>query len=183
MANIAQIVNVLQAMILTEGDKMLLTPTYHVFEMYKVHQDATRLPLELKSPEYSHGKDTIPAVSASASRDKAGKVHVSLVNVHPTAAVTVACELAGVAAKGATGRVLTGDKLDAHNTFADPDAVEPKAFDGAKLAGGKLSVELPGPVGSWCWNWRSDFCRRRLFVAKRVFGDTIPKLFVPLDLE
>jgi alpha-N-arabinofuranosidase len=143
MANIAQIVNVLQAMILTEGDKMVLTPSYHVFEMYKVHQDATRLPLELKSPEYSHGKDAIPAVSASASRDKAGKVHVSLVNVHPKEAVTVTCELPGVAAKKATGRVLTGDKLDAHNTFNDPDAVAPQAFDGAKLADGKLTVELP----------------------------------------
>ncbi|MBA4107019.1 MAG: alpha-N-arabinofuranosidase [Pirellula sp.] len=143
MANIAQIVNVLQAMILTEGEKMVLTPTYHVFEMYKVHQDATRLPLELKSPEYKHGKDAIPAVSASASRDKAGKVHVSLVNVHPTDAVTVTCELASVAATKATGRVLTGDKLDAHNTFDDLDAVTPKAFDGATLADGKLTVELP----------------------------------------
>src|SRR5690606_6815484 len=143
MANIAQIVNVLQAMILTEGEKMVLTPSYHVFEMYKVHQDATRLPLELKSPEYKQGNEAIPAVSASASRDKAGKVHVSLVNVHPAAAVMVTCDLAGVSAKSATGRVLTGDKLDAHNTFADPDAVEPRAFDGAKLADGKLSVELP----------------------------------------
>ena len=143
MANIAQIVNVLQAMILTEGEKMVLTPSYHVFEMYKVHQDATRLPLELKSPEYTHGKDAIPAVSASASRDKAGKVHVSLVNVHPKEAVTVTCELAGVAAKDLTGRVLTGDQLDAHNTFADPNVVEPRAFDGAKLADGKLTVELP----------------------------------------
>ena len=143
MANIAQIVNVLQSMILTEGEKMVLTPSYHVFEMYKVHQDATRLPLELKSPEYTHGKDAIPAVSASASRDKAGKVHVSLVNVHPKEAVTVACELAGVAAKGVTGRVLTGDQLDAHNTFAEPDAVEPRAFDGTKLADGKLTLELP----------------------------------------
>ncbi len=143
MANIAQMVNVLQAVILTDNEKMLLTPTYHVFEMYKVHQDATRLPLELKSPEYQHGKDVIPAVSASASRDKAGKVHVSLVNVHPTEAVTVTCELADVAATKATGRVLTGDKLDAHNTFDDLDAVTPRAFDGAKLADGKLTVALP----------------------------------------
>lgn len=143
MANIAQVVNVLQAMILTEGEKMVLTPTYHVFEMYKVHQDATRLLLELKSPEYRHGDQAIPAVSASASRDKAGKVHVSLVNVHPKEAVTVTCDLAGVAAKGVTGRVLTGDKLDAHNTFAEPNVVEPRAFDGAKLVDGKLTVELP----------------------------------------
>jgi alpha-L-arabinofuranosidase len=143
MANIAQVVNVLQAMILTEGEKMVLTPTYHVFEMYKVHQDATRLPLGLKSPEYRHGDRAIPAVSASASRDKAGKVHVSLVNVHPTEAVAVTCDLAGVAAKGVSGRVLTAEKLDAHNTFGEPDVVEPRAFDGAELADGKLAVELP----------------------------------------
>ena len=143
MANIAQIVNVLQAMILTEGEKMVLTPSYHVFEMYKVHQDATRLPLHLESPEYRHGDQAIPAVSVSASRDKAGKVHVSLVNVHPTEAVAVTCEIAGPAANSVTGRVLTGDKLDAHNTFAEPSVVEPQAFDGAKLVDGRVSVDLP----------------------------------------
>ena len=83
MANIAQMVNVLQAMILTDGTKMVLTPTYHVFEMYKVFQNATSLPVHLATPDYAFGGETIPAVSASAARDAAGKVHLALVNVLP----------------------------------------------------------------------------------------------------
>jgi alpha-N-arabinofuranosidase len=143
MANIAQTVNVLQSMILTEGDKLLLTPTYYVFEMFQVHQDATRLPVELKGPEYKLGEESMPALSVSASRDGKGVVHVSLVNAHATQAVALSCELADVKALKATGRVLTGGALDAHNTFAEPEKVKPAAFDGAKIDGGKLSVELP----------------------------------------
>lgn len=148
MANIAQTVNVLQAMLLTSSDKLLLTPTYHVFEMYQVHQDATRLRVDLQSPAYSrktaeHGDRSMPAVSISASRDKDGVVHVSMVNAHATSAVNVACEIPGVTATAATGRILTADKLDAHNTFDAPEAVKPADFDGAKIADGKLTVELP----------------------------------------
>jgi alpha-N-arabinofuranosidase len=142
MANIAQTVNVLQAMMLTEGEKLLLTPTYHVFEMYKVHHDATRLPVEIKSPEYKLGEQAIPAVSVSASRGEEG-VHVSLVNAHATQAASVSCELAGVTATTVKGRILTNEKLDAHNTFAEPDRVKPAEFSGAKLADGKLTVDLP----------------------------------------
>ena len=102
MANIAQVVNVLQAMILTDEDRMLLTPTYWVFEMYKVHQDATRLPVRLASPDYEFDGKKIPALSVSASRDKAGVVHVSIVNAHATAPVKLDCELKGV--DGVEGR-------------------------------------------------------------------------------
>lgn len=143
MANIAQMVNVLQAMILTDNDKMVLTPTYHVFEMFRVHQGATSLPVELTTPDYALGSQKIPAVSASASRDAAGKVHLSLVNTNPHGSVTVACQLAGLAAKTVTGRVLTGLAMDAHNTFAAPHAVEPQPFNGATLDAGRLSVVLP----------------------------------------
>ena len=83
MANIAQMINVLQAMILTDKEKMIVTPTYWVFEMYTVHQDATLLPSELQSADYEFGDKTIPAVSASASRDKDGKIHVTLCNLNP----------------------------------------------------------------------------------------------------
>ncbi|MGC4073723.1 MAG: alpha-L-arabinofuranosidase C-terminal domain-containing protein [Nibricoccus sp.] len=89
MANIAQMVNVLQAMILTDKEKMLLTPTYHIFEMYKVHQDATFLPFELKTPDYVLGEEKVPVVSATASRNAAGRIHVSLTNTHPRDAITV----------------------------------------------------------------------------------------------
>ena len=143
MTNIAQMINVLQSMILTEGEKMVLTPTYHVFEMYKVHQGATALPLELTSPDYTFGSEKIPAASVSASRDAAGKIHVSLVNTKPTDAITVTCKLAGLTAKSVSGRVLSAPAIDSHNTFASPHVVEPKAFTGAKLAGDTLTVTLP----------------------------------------
>jgi alpha-N-arabinofuranosidase len=143
MANIAQVVNVLQAMILTDEDRMLLTPTYWVFEMYKVHQDATRLPVRLAAPDYEFDGKKIPALSVSASRDKAGVVHVSVVNAHATAAVKLDCTLKGVAASQVAGRILTADKLDAHNTFDAPNTVKPTIFDGAKLAGDRLTAEIP----------------------------------------
>jgi alpha-N-arabinofuranosidase len=143
MANIAQVVNVLQAMILTDDDRMLLTPTYWVFEMYKVHQDATRLPVRLASPDYEFDGKKIPALSLSASRDKAGVVHVSVVNTHATKAVSLDATLHGVDAKNVAGRILTADKLDAHNTFDDPNEVKPTTFDGAKIDGDKLTAEIP----------------------------------------
>jgi alpha-N-arabinofuranosidase len=143
MANIAQMVNVLQAVILTDKEKMLLTPTYHVFEMFKVHQGATSLPFELTGPDYTYGLEKLPSVSASASRDAAGKIHLSLVNLHPTKAITVSGALEGVTATAVSGRVLTADAMDAHNTFATPEVVKPAAFTGATLTGGKLSLTLP----------------------------------------
>jgi alpha-N-arabinofuranosidase len=143
MTNIAQMINVLQAMILTEGDKMVLTPTYHVFEMYNVHQGATFLPTELKTSDYTLGAEKIPAVSITASRDKAGKIHVSLVNTNPNEALTVSCKLSGAAAKSVSGRVLTGPAVDSHNTFAAPEVVKPTSFTGASLSGDTLMVALP----------------------------------------
>jgi alpha-N-arabinofuranosidase len=111
--------------------------------MYQVHQDATRLRVDLQSPKYEHGGKSMPAVSVSASRDKDGVVHVSLVNAHATSAVNVSCEIPGVKATAATGRILTADKLDAHNSFDAPEDVKPADFDAAKIADGKLTVELP----------------------------------------
>jgi alpha-N-arabinofuranosidase len=145
MANIAQTVNVLQAMILTEGERLLLTPTFHVFEMYQVHHDATRLPLQLLSPEYQSGRrgQSMPAVSMSASRNKQGVVHVSLVNAHASEAVNVSCELAGIDADDVSGRILTAEEVDAHNTFDEPERVKPAEFGGAEIDGGALEVELP----------------------------------------
>ncbi len=143
MANIAQTVNVLQAMILTEGEKLLLTPTYHVFSMFQVHHDATRLQVELESPDYEYDGREIPAVSVSASRDREGVVHVSLVNAHATSAVKLSCELEGVDATSASGRILTADELDGHNTFDAPDRVKPADFDAATIADGELAVEIP----------------------------------------
>ena len=143
MANIAQMVNVLQAMILTDKEKMIVTPTYHVFEMYKVHQDATWLPVEIAAPEYKLGASTVPSVDASASRDRAGRIHVSIVNLDPQRASMVTAKLAGATAKSVTGRILTAATMDAHNTFDDPKAVTPMAFTAFEVEGDDLSVTLP----------------------------------------
>jgi alpha-N-arabinofuranosidase len=143
MTNIAQMINVLQSMILTDKEKMVLTPTYHVFEMFKVHQGGTVLPVQLISPDYAFGSEKIPAVSVSASKAKSGKVHVSFANTNPNAPITVSCQLAGIAAKSAKGRVLTAPATNSINTFDAPHTVEPKPFDGAKLSGDTLTVTLP----------------------------------------
>ncbi|GAB3974222.1 alpha-L-arabinofuranosidase C-terminal domain-containing protein [Spirosoma terrae] len=143
MANLAQAVNVLQAVILTKGDKMLLTPTYHVLEMYNVHQDATMLPVTVKSEDYTLDNQKLPAVSVSASRDKAGKVHVSLVNIDPSKPQEISVDLKGLKASGLTGRILTSANVRDHNTFENLTKVKPAAFNGAKLSGDKLTVNLP----------------------------------------
>ncbi len=143
MANIAQLVNVLQSLVLTDGPKMTVTPTYHVFEMFQVHQGATSLPVDLQTPAYAFGGQSIPAVSASASRDAAGRVHLSLVNADPRHPARIACVLAGGRFSTASGRVLTADTMQARNTFDQPDAVRPVAFTGFALAGGQLTAELP----------------------------------------
>jgi alpha-N-arabinofuranosidase len=144
MANIAQTINVLQAMILTDKEKMLRTPTYWVFEMLKVHQGGTFIPVELQSPDYVFGADKVPAVSASATRAAGGTaVHLSLVNTNPNQAATITVTLAGLVATSATGRVLTAPAMHAHNTFAAPDAVKPGPFASVRLAGKALMLTLP----------------------------------------
>ncbi|MDF2838133.1 MAG: alpha-N-arabinofuranosidase [Paenibacillus sp.] len=145
MANIAQVVNVLQAVILTEGERMLLTPTYHVFDMYKVHHDAERLELGLASDEtYSHGGESIAKLSASASRDALGNIHISLCNVDPNGAGELSIDLRGLAEAGlrVSGTELTAGAMDAHNTFEQPELVAPAPFHGFELQGTTLRVKL-----------------------------------------
>jgi alpha-N-arabinofuranosidase len=143
MANIAQIINVLQAMILTDQEKMIVTPTYWAFEMFTVHHDATLLPSELQSADYEFNSEKIPDVSASASRDQAGKIHVTLCNLNPNQPAEVACELQGAKAQKLSGRVLTAPAMNAHNTFDQPDAVKPAGFSAFKITGSGFSVMLP----------------------------------------
>jgi len=143
MGNIAQTVNVLQAMILTDKEKMLLTPTYHVFEMFAAHQDAILLPSELKCGDYAVGGDKIPSLSVSASRDLTGKIHVTLCNLNPNQPAELACELAGAKAKSISGRVLTADAITAHNTFDKPETVKPTEFTAFKATDAGFSATLP----------------------------------------
>lgn len=143
MANIAQMVNVLQALILTEGDRMLLTPTYHVFKMYKVHMDNELLEVSLQSPDYTYGGVTIPQLSVSASRDAQGKVYISLCNISHDDSASVSLDIRGMAPGRVTGQILTHNELGAHNTFQNPDTVAPAAFDAASVNDGSLRCELP----------------------------------------
>jgi len=143
MANIAQTNNVLQAMILTKGAKMILTPTYHVFEMYKVHHDAKLLPIDLQCGTYQHGSETVAALDISASKDKSGRIHVSLCNLNPKDSAGLACMIEGIQPRNVSGRVLTADSMNAHNTFDNPHTVKPVAFKDFRMEDDVLTVRLP----------------------------------------
>jgi alpha-L-arabinofuranosidase len=143
MANLAQTVNVLQALILTQGKQMLLTPTYHVFDLYKVHHDAKWLPVQLNVPDFVSGNDRIPAINVSASQDSTGATHISFVNLDPKNKISIRTVLNGVTWKTVDGQVLTSEKLTDINSFTKPDFVKLARFAGAKKDGNELVVELP----------------------------------------
>ena len=143
MANIAQTVNVLQAPILTDGPSLILTPTYHVFDLYRVHQGAALLTVDLECGAYHHAGSAIPALSVSASRDSRGQVNVTICNLDPEHTLPLACELRGAEFSRAAGRLLTAPRINDHNTAQQPALVQPVAFDGAKLSGSTLRLELP----------------------------------------
>ncbi len=143
MANLAQIINVLQAVILTREEKMILTPTYHVMEMYNVHQDATMLPVNLTSHDYQLGNEKLPAVSASASRDKNGVTHISLVNIDASKQQEVVINTIGANYKTMTGRMLTSGKIQDYNSFENPGKIVPSDFSGATMKNSTLTVKIP----------------------------------------
>ncbi len=143
VASLAQTINVLQSLILTQGNKMLLTPTYHVFDLYKVHQDAKLLPIQLKCPDYTVDNQKIPSMNASASQDSTGTVHVSIVNLDATKKMTLRTALEGISWKTVDGQILTSAKFTDINTFEKPDTIKPQPFKGAKKEGNELVVELP----------------------------------------
>src|SRR5262249_54573329 len=140
-ANIAQMINVLQAMIMTDNEKMVLTPTYHIFKMYVPFQDATFVPVTFDAGMYTHGHITLPRVDAIAAKDKSGKVWLEITNVDPNQPAEVEVSLAGITAKSAAGETLTAPKVDSVNTFDAPNTVVPKAV-AAKVQGGKLALKL-----------------------------------------
>ena len=143
MANIAQTINVLQAVILTDNEKMLLTPTWHVFEMYTVHHDAKLLPTEIQTPECGGGPNAVPQVNVSASRDRSGKTHVTLCNMSATASAEVVGELQGKRVRKLSGRVLTAAEMNAHNTFDQPQRVKTVGFDACKTIDKGFAATLP----------------------------------------
>jgi alpha-N-arabinofuranosidase len=143
MANLAQTVNVLQAVILTEEERLLLTPTYHVMHMYKGHQDAQLLPVAFASPQYEVDGQSLPALSVSASRDASGKVRISLVNIDARKSHPVEIDLRGLAPESLQGRILASARLQDHNTFDQPEKIRPESFDRFTFRQGVFRAELP----------------------------------------
>lgn len=142
MANIAQAVNVLQSVILTKEDEMVLTPTYYVFKMYSVHQDATLIPTDLKCENYEFNGKSIPAVNASAST-KDGVVSITFCNLNPNKSESVDLTLAGQEFASAVGQVITGKNMNDCNDFGKDETVKINSFEVKKPKNGKLTVNLP----------------------------------------
>ena len=140
-ANIAQMINVLQAMIITDNEKMVLTPTYYIFKMYVPFQDATFVPVTFDAGSYTHGDVTLPRVDAIAAKDASGKLWLEITNLDPNQPVEIEASLAGISAKSVTGQTLTAPKVNSINSFDAPNIVVPKAIS-AKVQGSELSLKL-----------------------------------------
>jgi alpha-N-arabinofuranosidase len=143
LASLAQTINVLQALILTEKEKMLLTPTYHVFDLYQVHMNAKNIPLKFSSPSYTVEGKKIAAVNASASIDSTGAVHLTLVNIDSKNKVNINTSLNGLKWSKVTGRIVTSAKFNDYNSFENQNKIIAKNFNGAKKNGNSLAVVLP----------------------------------------
>ncbi|WP_455170498.1 alpha-N-arabinofuranosidase, partial [Aegicerativicinus sediminis] len=142
MANLAQTVNVLQAVILTKEEKMILTPTYHVMNMFKVHQDATLIPVSFNSPDYTYNGEKLPAVSISASKDDTGNVHISLVNIDAKNMQEVELDLSDLNVKDLKGLAISSENLSDHNFFDEPNKIEIKKFEDFKVKKDKITIKL-----------------------------------------
>ena len=128
-------------MILTDKDKMVLTPTYHVFHMYVPFQDATFVPVTFNAGTYTTNGITLPRVDAIAARDKSGKIWIAVTNIDAKSPTTFSVSLAGVNATKASGQTLTAPNVNSVNTFDAPNTVAPKAVS-ATVAGGKLTITV-----------------------------------------
>jgi alpha-N-arabinofuranosidase len=143
VANLAQTVNVLQSVILTKDDKMVVTPTYHVFRMFRVHQNARLLKTDLVCEDYVAGDSKIRSISGSASVDGNGRVHISLANLNPARPLTLTCPIIGETYRKVSAEVLTAATMNAMNTFDNGENVKPRPFTGFKYRDGVLSVSMP----------------------------------------
>ena len=144
MTNIAQTINVLQSMILTRNDELVLTPSYYVFEMFRVHQDATLLPVDLTCENYAFEQNSIPAISASASKAKDGKIHISISNLNPNKAISLRCEMRGITeVDRISGRIITAETMNAFNDFDKKEEVSTADFKGFELDGNNVNIDLP----------------------------------------
>ncbi|MDV6331253.1 alpha-N-arabinofuranosidase [Asticcacaulis sp. 201] len=140
---IAQTINVLQAMILTQGDKIALTPTYYAYKMYVPFQDATALPFDVTAPTYTIGDKTLPAFNASAAKGKDGKTYIGISNMDPNDSLVLTVDIGGLKVKNVTGQVLTAEKMDAANPIGGKAVVAPVAYTGGKIKGNQLTLDIP----------------------------------------
>lgn len=144
MTNIAQTINVLQAVILTEGDKMILTPTYHVYDMFKVHQDAVRLDFALLSESYQFDDAILNQVNASVSKNGEGDINITLCNIDPNQGTILSTYIEDFAGGHAiSGTILTSPDMTTYNTFDQPENIKPEPFTGYTMDNNKLTLELP----------------------------------------
>jgi alpha-N-arabinofuranosidase len=141
MANIAQMINVLQAMIITDKEKMVLTPTYHAFKMYLPFQDATFVPVTFNAGSYAHGSITLPRVDAIAAKDTGGRLWLAVTNLDPNQSADIDATIAGLTATSASGQTLTGPKVDSVNTFDAPNTVAPRPIT-ASVQNGRISLHV-----------------------------------------
>jgi len=135
-------INVLQSVILTKDKEMVLTPTYYVFKMYKVHQDAVMLPVEIKCNKYVYGSQSVDAVNCSASV-KEGKVNITLCNLDPNKSQEISFEIQGLNLSKVSGKVVTANKINAYNDFGKKEEVFEADFNNIKIANGKIEAILP----------------------------------------
>jgi alpha-N-arabinofuranosidase len=143
MANIAQTVNVLQAIILTDDEKIVLTPTYHVFDLYKPHMDALLLPTFLRGPEYIFNDQSLEALSVSSSKGEDGSINITIVNIDPENDISLSGEIAGFDATSITGRYISSREFNDYNSFEDPEVVKINELKGLKLSKGIITATLP----------------------------------------
>jgi alpha-N-arabinofuranosidase len=143
MANLAQMVNVLQSLVLTDGAKISLTPTYHVFDLYQAHQAATLLPTQVTAPDYVLEDVRVPSLSVSASRGADGATTLTIVNLDPARDARIEVRLEGGEVRTATGRVVTADRMDARSGFEPPDALAPASLRSVRVQRGAVSLTAP----------------------------------------
>jgi alpha-N-arabinofuranosidase len=144
MANIAQTVNVLQSMILTEGDQMVKTPTYYVFKMYRVHHDATLVPQKISSEDYAVDGGSIPALHTSCSKDKFGNLHLTMANLNPNNGTNIECIVEGKEVVEVSNvEIITAGSMNAFNDFGEKEEVNIRPFDDVYYEGNKLTINMP----------------------------------------
>jgi len=128
-------------MIITDKEKMVLTPTYYVFKMYLPFQDAAFVPVTFDAGTYQHDGITLPRVDAIAAKAADGKLWLEVTNLDPNQSAEIEVNLSGASAKSASGETLTAAKVDSVNSFDAPNTVVPKPVS-TRAQGGKLTLKL-----------------------------------------